>query len=88
MSTLLNINGSMKEFAEDIESRFHKALKSKAGKKYGMSEVELEMRKLKSKDTMGFSNHKESLREVEKMTKNYMSHGGFNSRFLRKHIVE
>ncbi len=44
MSTLLHINGSMKEFAEDIEERMHKAFKSKAGKKHGMSQVEIEMR--------------------------------------------
>ena len=85
MSTLLNINGSMKEFSEDIESRLHKAFKSKAGKKHGMSEIELEMRKLKTDD--GFSKHKESLRNVEKMIKNFMTNGGFNSRFFRKNVA-
>lgn len=36
----------MKEFSEDIESRLGKAHRSKAGKKYGMSEAEIEMRKV------------------------------------------
>jgi hypothetical protein len=43
---LLSINGSMKEFSEDIESRLHKAYKSKGGKNYGLSEAELEMRRV------------------------------------------
>ena len=45
MSTLLNINGTMKEFAEDIESKMSRAFKSKAGKKYGMSEVDIELKR-------------------------------------------
>lgn len=40
------INGSMKEFAEDIENRFGKAFRSKAGKKYGLSETEIAMRRV------------------------------------------
>lgn len=45
INTLLNINGSMKEFSEDIEKRMHKAFNCKAGKKYGLSDIEIEMRK-------------------------------------------
>ena len=39
-----NINGSMKEFSEDIENRMDKAFKSKAGKIYGLSENEIRRR--------------------------------------------
>jgi hypothetical protein len=35
----------MKEFSEDIEKKLGKAYKGKAGKKYGLSEIELEMRR-------------------------------------------
>ena len=62
MSTLLNINGSMKEFAEDIEERMHKAFKGKAGKKYGLSEAEIEIRRVTGGKNNGlsFSKVKES----------------------------
>lgn len=53
MSTLLNINGSMKEFAEDIEEKMAKAFRGKAGKKYGLSEVEIEMRKVTGGSSSG-----------------------------------
>jgi hypothetical protein len=35
----------MKEFSEDIEEKLGKAYKSKAGKKYGMNETEMAMRR-------------------------------------------
>ena len=37
VNTLAGINGSMKEFAESIESKFINAFNSKAGKKYGLN---------------------------------------------------
>ena len=79
MSTLLHINGSMKEFAEDIEDRMHKAFKSKAGKKYGLSEVEIEMRKLQKDD---YSKHKAGLADTKQLIS-----ASYNSRFLRKHLA-
>ena len=45
VNKLLSINGSMKEFAEDIETRMARAYKSKAGKKYGLSEQEIEIKR-------------------------------------------
>jgi len=53
VNTLLSINGSMKEFSEDIEDRFAKAFNSMAGKKYGMTEGQLRMRRANSKATFG-----------------------------------
>src|SRR5689334_15730294 len=41
VSTLLGINGSMKEFSEDLEYRLKRAYKDKAGKKYGLSQAQL-----------------------------------------------
>lgn len=72
VNTLLHINGSMKEFAEDIESKMHKAFKSKAGKNYGLSEAEIEMRKLQ-KDQYGFSKMQESMRDVDSKAKEYIN---------------
>ena len=40
VNTLLGINGSMKEFSQDLEMRLNKAFKSKAGRKYGMSKAQ------------------------------------------------
>ena len=68
MSTLLNINGSMKEFAEDIEERMHKAFRSKAGKKHGMSDLEMELRKINAPKS-GFVKVKETAKEMERMAK-------------------
>ena len=73
INTLLGINGSMKEFSEDIEERMNKAFKSKAGKKYGLSEVEIEMRKLKGNGNEGFTKVRENARDMERMAKQYMS---------------
>jgi len=47
VSTLLNINGTMKEFAEDIESKLGKAYRS-SSKKYGMSDSEMAMKRAQS----------------------------------------
>lgn len=38
----------MKEFTEEIEGKMGKAFKSKAGKKYGLSETEIAMRRAQS----------------------------------------
>lgn len=53
----------MKEFSEDIEQRMGRAFKSKAGKKYGMSEVELEMKRVQSHSTFG--ELKENINDVD-----------------------
>ncbi|CDW83066.1 UNKNOWN [Stylonychia lemnae] len=94
MNTLLHINGSMKEFAEDIEERMHKAFRGKAGKKYGLTEAEIELRKIKAQSSgnsggLGFGKVKDNAKEVEKMAKQYMSskHGLLNDKFLRKNIA-
>lgn len=39
MNQLLDINGSLKEYAEDIESRMNRAFNSRAGKKYRAAPV-------------------------------------------------
>ena len=54
----------MKEFSEDIESRMMKAYKSKAGKKYGLSEAELEMRRALAPST-GFYKNREEINLVD-----------------------
>eukprot|EP00347_Sterkiella_histriomuscorum_P000856 403374257 len=94
MNTLLHINGSMKEFAEDIEERMGKAFKSKAGKKYGLSEAEIELKRIKSESKgqnggLGFSRVKESAKEIDRMAKQYISNqnGITNAKFLKKHVV-
>ena len=65
MSTLLHINGTMKEFAEDIEERMGKAFRSKAGKKYGVSEAEIELRRAKY-EGLGFGRVQENMRDVNR----------------------
>ena len=37
VNTLIGINGSMKEFSEDLEGKLNKYMNSNAGKKYGLS---------------------------------------------------
>lgn len=70
MNTLLNINGTMKEFAQDIEDRMGRAFKSKAGKKYGLSEAEIELRKIKAdREGGGFSSVKQTAGEIDKQVK-------------------
>ena len=66
MNTLLNINGSMKEFSEDIEDKMSKAFKSKIGKKYGMSDVELELKKINATSSLGFGSIKESMKDINR----------------------
>jgi len=39
VNTLLNINGSMKEFSTDLGNRLSKAHNSSAGRQYGISDV-------------------------------------------------
>ncbi len=90
MSTLLNINGSMKEFAEDIEEKMSKAFRSKAGKKYGLTDVEIEMRKLKNDNgSLGFNRVKESMKDIDRQAKQYIynQHGNINLKFLKKNIL-
>ena len=43
----------MKEFSEEIESKLGKAYKSKAGKKYGLNDAEIAMRRVQSQATFG-----------------------------------
>ncbi|CAI2365074.1 unnamed protein product [Moneuplotes crassus] len=40
VNTLLNINGSMKEFSQDLEFRLNKAYNNKAGKQFGLSKAQ------------------------------------------------
>jgi len=97
MNTLLHINGSMKEFAEDIEGRMHKAFRGKAGKKYGLSDAEIELRRIKATSSsnngggvgLGFSKVKDTANDIEKMAKKYLSsqNGSINSKFLKKNIA-
>jgi len=94
MNTLLHINGSMKEFAEDIEDRMHKAFRGKAGKKYGLSDAEIELRRIKATSGqnsggLGFGKVKDTAENIEKMAKKYLSNqnGNINSKFLKKHTT-
>lgn len=90
INQLLGINGSMKEFSEEIEQRMNKAFKSKAGKKFGLSEVEIEMRKLKGSGNEGFTRVRENARDVEKMAKQYLSsqsQASINPKFLKKAML-
>ena len=79
----------MKEFSEDIEGRMNKAFKSKAGKKYGLSDIEIEMRKIKGSSGMDFVNIKESVNDMERMAKKYITsqNANINSKFLKKNIA-
>jgi len=40
VNTLLGINGSMKEFSQDLEFRLNRAYKDKAGQKFGMNKAQ------------------------------------------------
>ncbi len=51
----------------------NKAFKSRAGKKYGMSEVEIEMKKLKTGGNDGFTRVRENARDVDRMAKQFIS---------------
>ena len=87
VNTLLNINGSMKEFAEEIESKMGRAYKSKVGKKYGISEAEMEMRRVMSgkgsQSSLGFGKVKDSIKDIEKRAREYVPNG-VNLKFLKK----
>jgi hypothetical protein len=74
----------MKEFSEDIESRMSKAFKSKAGKKFGLSEAEIEMRRALAPSN-GFSKNRENIDEVDKKARSYMMN--MNTKFLKKNIL-
>lgn len=41
VNTLLGINGSMKEFSQDLEFKLNRAFKDQAGKKYGMNKAQI-----------------------------------------------
>ena len=78
VNKLLRINGSMKEFSEDIGSRLGKAFNSKAGKKHGLSEVEIEMRKALYQPTFDYKN-------IDSQANNYIS--SINTKYLRKNVA-
>lgn len=73
----------MKEFSEDIESRLGKAFKSKAGKKYGLSDAEIEMRKVLAQPNFG--SVKDSMRDVDSQARSYLSN--INTKFLKKNLL-
>ena len=76
----------MKEFSEDIEERLGKAFKSKAGKKYGMSEVELAMKRIQSNYKEKGNFDKDGIKDVEKSAKSYIMNNNLNTKFLRKNV--
>lgn len=41
VNTLLGINGSMKEFSQDLQSKLNRAYKNKSGQQYGMSKAQM-----------------------------------------------
>jgi hypothetical protein len=75
----------MKEFTEDIESRMGKAFRSKAGKKYGLSDVEIAMRQARAPSIL--DKLKDSMKEVDKRASGYLNHMNLNSKFIRKHLA-
>mmetsp|Transcript_25036 Transcript_25036/g.22207 ORF Transcript_25036/g.22207 Transcript_25036/m.22207 type:complete len:105 (+) Transcript_25036:52-366(+) len=40
VNTLMGINGSMKEFSQDLQFRLNRAYKDQAGKKFGLSKAQ------------------------------------------------
>lgn len=75
----MGMNGQMKEFQEDIESRMGKAFKNKAGKNYGMSETDMILKRANSKSTFG--SIREAMKEVDARASNNLK---VNTRFLRR----
>ena len=75
----------MKEFSEDIEGRMGKAFRSKAGKKFGLSDIELEMRRAQS--NTNFGKLKDSVKDVDNRASKYLQNFNVNAKFLRKNIV-
>ncbi len=66
VSNLAGINGSMKEFSEQIEQKFKRAFNSKSGKQYGMSEAQ--MKKYSSAATL----RKDDYDAIQKEAQDYL----------------
>ena len=72
VNTLTSINGTMKEFSEDLERRFSKAFNSKSGKKFGLSDEQ--MRRYGSKGT--FSRIKDNVEDIEARARAFLKKHG------------
>jgi hypothetical protein len=69
VDTLLGINGSMKEFSQDLQFRLGKAFKSKAGKLYGMNNAQ--MSNYTKNTAFGNGNYDAVTKQAKQFLRNY-----------------